>query len=122
MNPNPKISVKAFGKSVRASLKNSVVVCDEMRNMNLEKAKKLLEDLISRKRSIGGKYYTSSSEELLELLGQAENNAEFKGLDPSRMVVHASAHQSFSYYRPRRFKMKRQLRKLVNLQVVLIQK
>ena len=121
LNPNPKISVKVYGRNLRVSSKSSAVVCRKIRGMHLEKAKKLLENLVSQKQSLNGKYYTNSCKELLNLLNQAENNAEFKGLDTSKMIVHASAHQSFSYFRPRRFKMRRQRRKLANLQVVLIQ-
>lgn len=122
MNPNPKISVRVYGRNSRVSSKKSVIVCRKITGMNLEKAKKLLEGMLNQKQSIGGKYYTNSTKELLDLLNQAENNAEFKGLDTTRMIVHASAHEAFTYIRPRRFKMKRQKRKLANLQVVLMQK
>jgi len=122
LNLNPKKSAKAYGRALRISTKNSVIVCRAVSGMNLMKGKRLLQDLIEGKRDLNGKYYTNVSKELLRLIESAEKNAEFKGLDTSRLVIFASAHKGFTFMRPRRLKMRRTRRKMTNLQVVLQQK
>jgi len=121
MNPDPKKSVKVYGRALRVSRKSSVTVCREISGKSLKKGKALLEDLVSKKRSLNGKYYTNVSTELLELLKSSENNAEFKGLDTDKMIINASAHKGFSFQRPRKSKMGRMKRKMSNIQIVLIQ-
>ncbi len=122
LNPKPEKSVKVYGRGLRISGKSSVLVCRAITGMNLDKGKKFLQTLVSRSQSLNGKYYTNVSKEILNLLNQAENNTEFKGLDPGRMVIHASAHKGFTFYRARRFKMRRQKRKVTNIQIVLVQR
>ncbi|MBL7206274.1 MAG: hypothetical protein ISS36_01605 [Candidatus Aenigmarchaeota archaeon] len=117
--PNPKKSVKVFGSGLRISTKSSAVICDEITGKQLDKGKRLLQDLVLQKRSLRGKYYTNVSKEILNILQSAENNAEFKGLDPSKLHIHASAHKGFRFWRPRRFKVRRQRRKVTNIQFVL---
>lgn len=119
---NPKKSARAYGRSLRISTKSSVTVCRAISGMNLLGGKSLLEDVLSEKRDIGGKYYTNTTKEILNVLKSAEMNAEFKGLDTSRLVIFASAHQGFTFMRPRKLKMRRTRRKMTNIQVVLQQK
>ena len=119
---NPKKSAKAYGRALRISTKNSVIVCRAVSGMNLMKGKRLLQDLIEERRDLNGKYYTNVSKELLRLIESAEKNAEFKGLDTGRLIIFASAHKGFTFMRPRRLKMRRTRRKMTNLQVVLQQK
>ena len=122
MNPKPQKSVKVYGRALRISTKNSVKVCSEISGRPLKKAKKLLEDLITQKKSINGKYYTNISKTLLKLLEGAEKNAEFKGLDPEKMIVHASAHKGFTFWRPRRLKLRGTKRKMTHIQIFLEEK
>jgi large subunit ribosomal protein L22 len=122
MNLNPKKSAKVYGRALRISTKNSVVVCRAINGMNLIKGKTLLQDLIDQKRDLNGKYYTKTAKEILGIVRSAEANAEFKGLDTSRLVIFASAHKGFTFIRPRRLKMRRQRRKITNIQIVLQQK
>ena len=119
---NPKKSAKAYGRALRISTKNSVIVCSAVTGMQIDKGKKLVEDLVNEKRNLNGKYYTNVSKEVLELIKSAENNAESKGFDSERLFIHASAHKGFSFFRPRAFKMRGQHRKVTNLQVVLEQR
>ncbi len=76
-------------------------------------------NLLIQKESIGGKYYTNVTKELLNLLRFAEGNAEFKGLDPGKLMIHASAHTGFTFYRPRNWKRRMEKRKITNIQLVL---
>ncbi len=122
LNLNPKKSAMAYGRALRISTKSSTVVCRMISGKNLTKGKRLLEDLINQKRSLEGKYYTNSCKGILNVIKSAEANAEFKGLDTSRLVIFASAHKGFTFMRPRRLKMRRTRRKMTNIQVVLQQK
>ncbi len=122
LNLNPKKSARAYGRSLNISQKNAVIVCKAISGTHIAKGKKLLEDMLDEKRSLKGKYYTSTAREILNIVKSAEANAEFKGLDITRLVVFASAHKGFTFIRPRRMKMRRTQRKIANIQVVLQQK
>lgn len=121
-NPDPKSSVRVYGRSINVSFKTSQILCKKVTGMSLEKSKKLMENLVSQKHSLGGRYYTNTSAEMLALLKSAESNAEVKGLDSTNMQVHASAHQGFSFMRPRRLKNRGTRKKITNIQVVLVQR
>ena len=121
-NPRIETSAKAYGKSVSVSTKNSVIICRALSGLNLAKGKRLLDGLLSEKQSLDGKYHTNAASEILNLLKSAESNAEFKGLDIDRLIIHASAHRGFTFRRPRRLKMRGDQKKMTNLQVVLVQK
>jgi large subunit ribosomal protein L22 len=121
-NPDPKVSVRVYGRSLNVSDKSSQIVCKKITGMNLEKAKGLLANLVSRKHSLEGKYYTNTTTEILSLLKSAESNAEGKGLDTSRLIVHASSHQGYRFMRPRRLKMRGTRKKITNVQVILMER
>jgi large subunit ribosomal protein L22 len=122
LNPVNRNHVKVYGRGLRISGKDSKILCGKINGKQLAKAKALLERLVGQTQSLDGKYYTKASAEILELLKSAENNAESKGLDAERLVVNASVHKGFRFMRPRRFKMRRQQRKVTNVQVILQQK
>lgn len=121
-NPKAEKSVKVNGRNLRISRKSSVIICRVLTGLNLDKGKRLLENLITERESLDGKYYTNVAKELSNLLVHAENSAEFKGLDTSRIFIHASAHKGFTFWRPRRFKLRRRKRKMTNIQLVLEQR
>lgn len=118
-NPDKKKSVRVSGRDLRISTKSSVKVCREITGMNLVKGRRLLRDIVSQKESLDGKYYTKISKNLLDLLDSAENNAEVKGMEPGKMIIHATAHKGFRFSRNRRFKLVRQKRKATNIQLIL---
>jgi ribosomal protein L22 len=122
MNPRPEKSVKVFGRGLRISLKSSVRVCRAITGLSLPRGRKLVEDLMSGKRSLDGKYYTNVAREISALLRLAEANSEFKGLDPSRMFIHASSHKGFTFQTPRRFKHRGKTRKITHIQLILEQR
>lgn len=120
-NPDQKKSARVYGRGLPVSIKSSGVVCRKITGMNLEKAKAFLENMRKEKQSIKGKHYTKATEEILSLLKSAEANAENKGLDASRLMVHASPHQGFRFMRPRRLKMRGTKKKMTHIQVVLVE-
>lgn len=116
---NPKKSAKAYGRDLRISTKSSVIVCNELSGRSLDKGKGFLINLLIQKQNIGGKYYTKTAKEIMETVNSAEHNAEFKGLDPGKLLIFASAHQGFRFWRPRNFKRRRERSKMTNIQIVL---
>jgi large subunit ribosomal protein L22 len=119
LNTDNKKSARAIGRGMRISTKSSVTVCRAVSGMRLERGKKLLQDLLDQKRSLSGKYYTNTTKGILDLIKSAEANAESKGIDPESLHIHAAANQGYTFYRPRRFKRRRERAKVTNLQVIL---
>jgi len=117
--PNPKKSAIVYGRDLRVSPKSSVTLSRALSGKSLDKGKKMLMGLIVQTRSLNGKYYTKTAGEMMRLLGSAEHNAEFKGLDPGRLMIFASAHKGFGFWRPRNWKRRREKRKMTNIQIVL---
>ncbi|MBN2330477.1 MAG: hypothetical protein JXC85_01555 [Candidatus Aenigmarchaeota archaeon] len=122
LNPKKEKSVRVYGRGLRVSRKNSMEVCRQITGKPLPKATSFVEGLVKGDFDLDGKRYTNASKEILELLKSAGNNAEFKGLEADRMIVNASAHQGFRFMRNRRFKLRRQKRKVTNIQLVLQEK
>lgn len=122
LNPKPEKSVRVFGRGLRVSAKGSATVCKVLTGMALPQGKQFIENLLNRKTSIQGKYYSSVSEQLSVLLKSAEANTEFKGLSPERMFIHASAHKGFTFQTPRRFKHRGKRRKVTIIQLILQQR
>jgi ribosomal protein L22 len=122
MNPKKEKSVRVYGRGLRVSRKNSAAVCREISGKTLPSATGLVERLVSGDHDLDGKRYTNASREILQLLRSAGNNAEFKGLEAGRLIVSASAHEGFRFIRNRRFKMRRQKRKVTNIQLVMQEK
>jgi ribosomal protein L22 len=82
-----KKTAEASKPTARVSLKDSVVIFKQIRNKKLEKAKNLLNDLISQKRSLDGKYYTNAAKEILNLLEDVEANAEALELNTEKLFI-----------------------------------
>ncbi len=128
---------KAVGKDLSISTKMSVEVCNFIRNKNINKAKKILNDVIDKKsalpvkrynkdlahkKKIGpGRYPLNVCKEVLKLLDQVEANAQFKGLSTSDLVIsHIKADKAatpFHHGRQRRRKMKR-----THLEIIVLEK
>lgn len=121
-NADPKKSVMVYGRGLRISRKSSVTVCHAIAGKPIGKGKGLLDRLAAKKESLRGKYYTNVVEQLSLLLDSAAKNAEFKGLDPDRLIIHASAHKGFTLYRPRNWKRRREKRKVTNIRLLLTER
>lgn len=108
---DPATSVKASLREADLSPKWSREVCAAIKGLRLQDARRLLEDVVNRRRMIPyrryrklrahhsqtrgpGGYPVKVAKHLLKLLDSLEANAEFKGLDTDRLVlVHAQAHK-----------------------------
>ncbi|MEM5872266.1 MAG: uL22 family ribosomal protein [Candidatus Aenigmatarchaeota archaeon] len=105
------------------SLKNSVKVCRAINRKKFSDAKKFLEDLLNKKISLNGKYFTKTVKEILKLLNQLEKNAKNKNIDPNPLFLFISAHKGPTLRRARRRwrKFGTQL-KICHIQAVLSEK
>lgn len=74
-------------EDARISLKHSIVICKELRNKKVEKAKAFLENLINKKINLNGKYYTNAAKKILQALKEVEANAKVKGLNSEKIFI-----------------------------------
>jgi len=107
--------------SARISPLKSRVILDRIRNRNLSYAKKLLNNLLDKKFSIDGKYYTKTAEILLAFLESVEANAKQNKLDSERLFVKTiTADKGEKNLRGRsRWRLRGRKAKSTNLKVVL---
>ncbi len=103
------------------SVKSAETLCRVIRKKPLRRAKRLLSDLESQRRSLGGKYYSSAVSSIKKLVESCEKNAEFLGLDSERLMVHASAHEGMAVRRRRRKGAFGTMMKRANVEVMLIE-
>lgn len=119
---DPARTAVASGRDLRVSYKDTVEVLNAIRGKRLEEAVKVLNDIISMRRPIpyrrfnrkvghkkaiaSGRFPVKAAKAVLDVLKNAEANAEYKGLDTTRLwVVHAAAHKGSKIkgYMPRAF-------------------
>ena len=107
--------------AVQISLKHAKILCNELNKKRVGRAKTLLEDLIANKKSLDGKYYTSASKKILEILKSAEANAMAKGLNTEQLFVSvAKADKGRTFIRPKsRFKSRGRRMKSTNVEIIL---
>ncbi len=100
---DPDTSAKAIGKEMPISPKFTREVCGLIRGMKVETAVKTLEDIIDLKKAVPlkrynkrvshkqgtgpGRYPTKAAAAVLGVVKSASSNAEYKGLDTSKMVI-----------------------------------
>ena len=115
-------SAKAYGFELHCSPKHCENIARAIRGMDVKKAKEFLEDVINFRRAIPfkthkkkrahqkgvgpGGYPQKACKLILEVLKNAENNAEYKGLSPENMyIAHISAYKGreIKGYMPRAF-------------------
>ena len=102
---------KASLREVSISPKHAIELAREVRGMLLDEAKTYLEDIVAMKRSVpfkrynkkvphrkgldkwhAGRYPVKTAKYFLKLLDNLENNADFKGLDTSKLkIIHCIA-------------------------------
>ena len=109
---DPDKTARASGRELRISPKAAREICNELRGLRLEAAKTYLEEVISMRQAVPyrrhdkkvghrkglhkadtGRYPVKASKVILGVLANAENNADYKGLDLDRLrVTHISAY------------------------------
>ena len=108
---DPDRTALASGRNLRISYKHAVEICDAIRGMRLDQAMEFLEDVIAKRRAVpfrrfhgkvahrrglegwpAGRYPVKAAKAILKVLENAQANAEYKGLDTSRLqIVHIAA-------------------------------
>jgi ribosomal protein L22 len=121
LKPKEKYA-KAFGRNMRISTKDAIRICRVIRKKPLARVKRLMNDMIARKRSLGGKYYTKTVRQISDLLASCEKNALFIGLDNEKLFVHASANTGTILRRRRRKAAFGSRLKNTNVEIMLIEK
>jgi len=110
-----KKTAKALGRSLKISPKHAVEICNRIRGMNVENARNYLEDVIEMKKAVPfkrhnkkvghrrglggwptGRYPVKAASHILDVLENAEANAEYKGLDTENLkIIHISSHRGY---------------------------
>lgn len=118
-------TVKASGREFRVSPKAAREVCNAIKGMKLEDAKVFLQQVTLKRKPVpyrrhnknvghrrglqkayAGRYPTKASKKILEVLENAEANAEYRGFDLERLrIAHAAAYPGVKIRRfiPRAF-------------------
>jgi len=109
---NPDITVKASARELRVSPKHATEVCSTIKGMKLYQAKTYLQNVVAKRQPVpirkhkkkiphrrglqkayAGRYPVKAAQKVLQVLENAEANAEYKGLDMERLkIIYASAH------------------------------
>jgi large subunit ribosomal protein L22 len=109
---NPDITVKASARELRVSPKHATEVCSTIKGMKLYQAKTYLQNVVAKRQPVpirkhkkkiphrrglqkayAGRYPVKAAQKVLQVLENAEANAEYKGLDTERLrIIYASAH------------------------------
>jgi len=116
-----KEKVRALG-TFSISSENSIIVCKVLNRKKFADAKKLLENIVNKKDSIKGRYFTKTSIEILKLLNQLESNARAQNVDASSLNLFISAHKGSTMYRGRRDRRHGIQLKSAHIQAVLSDK
>ena len=119
---------RASATSLPISTKQSIEICNFLRNKKLEKAKVILERVLEKKEAIpfkrfgsdtghkkgaigAGRYPQKTAKEILKLLNSVEANAQIKGLNPDDLkiiqLIANKASAPWRFGRKRRRKAKR---------------
>ena len=100
----PENNAKAVGVSLPISTKHSIEICNFVRGKSVERVKRLLEEVVKGKTAVpfkrftesvghrrgkmsAGRYPAKASKEILNIVKNAEANAQFKGLSVADLVV-----------------------------------
>lgn len=112
---------KALLRNARISFKHALVICKTIKKKKVEKAKRFLENLIAKKVSLKGKYYTKAATKILKVLESAEANAKNNNLDIKRLFVkEAKANKGERFIRPKsRAKFRGRRAKSTHIEIIL---
>ncbi len=139
---DPDRTACAMGRSLRISRKHAVELCRELNGKKLDDAIKYLERVIALKQVVPfkrhgkdvphrkgkygwgpGRYPQKAAGEILKVLENARDNAEYKGLDTDKLrIKHISSNKGFTIkrYMPRAFgRASPKFQETVHIQVIL---
>lgn len=107
--------------NAKVSLIHSTVLCKKIKGKSLEKAKKLMKDLLDMKRSLDGKYYTKAAKKFSDILDTAGANAKNKNLTVEKLFVkNATVNKGEVSQRSRsRWNLRGQRAKSANIEIIV---
>jgi ribosomal protein L22 len=110
--------------NAKVSLKHSRILSRKIVGKRLDKAKNLLEGLVSRKKNLEGKYYTKTSKKFLDIIKAATANAKQKNLAPEKLFIKsAKADKGETLIRPRsRWHLRGRRQRSSTIEIVLEEK
>ena len=135
---NKENMARAIGISMTISVKQSIEICNFIRNNSIGKAKNILNKVITENQIIpfkrfnsdighkkggmgAGRYPKKASKEILDLVNQVEANAQFKGLNTSNLVItHIIANRAATVNRTGRKRSRKAKR--TNIEIVVQEK
>jgi len=116
----PVTKEMAYARStIRASTKDSHIICKKVSRWQFEKAKAFIAGLAAETADIDGKHYTGAAEKIMVMLNSLEANARRKGLEPEKMIIYMSAHQGPNMMRSRRKRMFGSKMKITHVHAIL---
>ena len=120
---DPDKTVKCAGRELRISPKAAVEICSSIRGMTVADAKEMLEQVSAKRKAIpyknhkkevphksmdarwyAGRYPVKAASTVLKLIEGLEANAEYKGLNLTKLrIIHAASHRGMKIrnYTPR---------------------
>lgn len=109
VDPDPDVTAKALGNELAIKPRDAIEVCREIRDRPLQEVKDFLEDVTEKKQAVPyrrhqgkvshqkgtgpGRYPVKVARTILDVVEQAEANAEYKGLDTENMTLTHAACQ-----------------------------
>lgn len=100
---DPETTSQATASELHISFKKTREICHHIKGMKLPQAQAFLTEVVAMKKAVpfkrhtegaghkkgmaNGRYPVNASVEVLKILKNAESNAEYKGLEPSRMYI-----------------------------------
>jgi len=102
---------RAIGRSLPISFKQSIEICNFIRNKKVNYAKDILSKVVNQEQAVpfrrfnsdmghkknimAGRYPNKASTKILDLINHVEANAQFKGLNTANLVItHINANKS----------------------------
>ena len=110
--------------NAKVSLKHSRILSKKIVGKRIDKARRLLEDLVNRKRSLEGKYYTKTSKKFLDIIKAATANAIQKNLAAEKLFIKsARADKGETVVRPRtRWHLRGRRQRSSTIEIILEEK
>ncbi len=109
VNPDPDVTAKAMGRELQIKPRDAIEICREVRGKGLEEAKTYLEGVIDKTQPVRyrrhqgkvshqkgtgpGRFPVKAAGKILDVVEEAEANAEYKGLDTETMTLSHAACQ-----------------------------
>ena len=134
---NKENMARAIGISLPISFKQSIEICNFIRNKSVNHVKEVLNKVISQEQAIpfrrfnngmghkrniaAGRYPKKASTEILNLINHVEANAQFKGLNTANLVItHINANKASKVMHSGRKRSRRAKR--TNVEIVVQEK